>query len=290
MLLKPAIKLAGSKTKLVSKILKEFPQDFSKKQWTYIEPFVGGGSVLLAVLSNYHNNIKVSHVNDINLHIAKLWSDLRQNPSTLVESLKQLDGLPKTKKVFLDIKNKFNSVDLSQLDINHTAEFIYLSKSCFNGLIRFNKGGEFNSPYGNYNNPIIFDKENIQELNKKLTLRDFSVESKDFQTYIEEIISKKLYSTNTICYLDPPYLPLSLTSSFTSYSPGGFSLYDHRRLRLILDLLTEKKIKFILSNSYTDMTKEIFNGYNFIEILTKRTISARSSSRGEVKEFIIKNF
>jgi DNA adenine methylase len=286
--LKPFIKCLGGKTKLLPVLDQNLPPDFESKQWTYDEPFLGGGALLLHLMEKYPTKvIKQAYGNEFNEHLAYSWIHVISACPELVEMLERVSKIDYSEnydstRIWFNEHCKVGSVD-------NTAYFMYLNHTCFNGLCRFNQKGKFNAPIGSYTNPKIFDKENLTNLN--IALKDrVTIFNDDFQTHIETMLRQKQYGKNTLVYMDPPYIPLSITSNFTTYTPNGFGLYDHKRIRLVLDLLDSKGIKFMLSNSSTPLTYEIFKGYNIIEIDGKRSISAKVSGRKTVKEVLIKNY
>ncbi len=211
---KPFLKWAGGKTQLLSTIESFLPESFRRENdVTYIEPFVGGGAVLFYMLQKYPN-IKRAIINDINPHLIKTYSVLRDEPFSLINVLndlqntfKALGEYDKQKDFFLDIRSRFNQSPLT--DVEEAAYMIFLNRTCFNGLYRENSKGAFNVPFGRYSNPTICDEELIladSELLQKVELLngDFSNTSEHVQGY-------------TFFYFDPPYRPLDATSSFNSY-------------------------------------------------------------------------
>lgn len=289
--MKPFIKIPGGKSKLLPSIINNLPKTFDSLQWTYIEPFTGGGAVVLALLEKYNKSINKIIINDLNKNIHNLWLNILNNPTDLMEQLTILDDDGEAYYYNREQLNKLLDLEDNYLySLQKASLFLYNNKHCFNGLIRTNKQGKYNTPKGNYYNVKLYNKDNILAIYNNFKTKYVRITNKDFQQTCEELISSKFYTKNTLVYLDPPYIPKSITANFTSYTPQGFSLYDHRRLKLVLDLLDSKNINFLLSNADTPFTRELFKGYNIVEITAKRSIAAKSSSRADVKELLIKNY
>jgi len=169
-------------------------------------------------------------------------------------------------------------------DIQKAARILYLNKTCYNGLFRVNNAGEFNSPFGNYRNPNIVNAPTLRAVSLYLNTANIRLTSADY-TEVLKILPK-----STFVYLDPPYDPVSDTSSFTGYSKGGFTRDDHISLRKCCDELNIRGLKFMLSNSSTDFIKEQYAAYHIITLKAKRAINSDSAKRGEVDELVIRNY
>ena len=294
--MKSIIKILGGKSRLLPSLSKYFPTDLKEEEYTYIEPFVGGASVLLYLVEN--NLVKSSncYINDYNQDITNLYECVKESPEYL---LTLVDGYAKNidKLSFENVKHIFNTQYLhwylssnKEDHYQRAAMFIYLNHTDFNGLIRYNKSGLFNAPYGKYANPSIYKKEDIQKFHNLMidcNLNDRGGE--DFEIYLKRMISI-LINKKVFVYLDPPYIPISKTSSFAEYTPQGFAIFDHIRLRNTVDLLNNNGHKFLLSNSNCILTKEFFKGYDIKTLYNNRSIAATSKSRGFIKEVIIKNY
>jgi DNA adenine methylase len=285
--LKPPLKICGGKTKLLSILDSYLPPDFANKKWTYDEPFLGGGAFMLHLLEKYPKNLVKVIGNELNVHVCSVWDNIIHQCPELVTALDRVSQIDYSENYY-STRIWFNE-HCEEGSVESSAYFMYLNHTCFNGLIRFNSRGEFNSPIGSYTNPKIFDRENISNLHQALKDK-VELRCEDFQDHIQGMFKNKKFTKNTFVYLDPPYIPRSLTSSFTSYTPDGFGLYDHKRLKLILDLLDSKGVKFMLSNSHTPLTFETYRGYSVVELESKRSIAAKSDSRKAVKEVLIKNY
>lgn len=296
MTLKPTIKLPGGKSRLLPEITKYLPKDLKTNEYKYLEPFIGGASVLLHLVENKYVKPENCYINDYNPDIVNLYLCIKSNPTLLCSLCDEFSSNMSEDK-FKELKQKFNSPPLidyrtlnsKYLPFERATLFLVLNKNCFNGLIRYNQIGEFNSPYGKYDNPTIYNPQNILDISNILN-QTHTILSLDFELFIRTILGSVEDLSKVFVYLDPPYLPISLTSSFAGYTSSGFRIYDHIRLRNIVDVLNKYKIKFMLSNSNCLLTKEIFRGYNIKTLRNRRSISAKSKSRGLIKEVLITNY
>jgi DNA adenine methylase len=281
------IKCPGGKYKLLSNIFNILPDDLNSNSYTYVEPFFGGGAVGLNLLYNKHINTCI--FNDLNYDIVNLFNCIKSDSFRLLGELSILQqGM--SKELFYDIRKgfKFISNKFEEIDPYRAAKFVFLNKTCFNGLIRFNASGGFNVPFGDTKTKAIYDIEKINTL--KDLLQNTELYNVSYEYLIDLLLQmyKKQKDIKLLFYLDPPYLPISETSNFTSYTKDGFFIEDHMLLRKCLDKIDKANHKFILSNSSSPLTKSIFKGYNFIEVSAYRAIS--SSTRSTVKEYLIKNY
>lgn len=269
--LKPILKWVGGKRQLIPEIKKYIPE-YDR----YIEPFFGGGAVLFDLQPT--NAI----INDINPELINLYKVIKNNPQKLIELLKTYTNDEDTyyKIRNLDRNDSYKNTD----NIEKAARFIYLNRTCFNGLYRVNSKGQNNVPYGKYKNPLICDENNIKNCASYLSNNNIEITNLDFNDVLKKA------KENDFIYLDPPYDPLTETSSFTSYSKEGFTKLDQERLKKQLDKLNDKKIKFLLSNSSTEFIKELYKDYTIIEVNAKRNIASTTTGRKPVKEVLIKNY
>lgn len=242
---KPFIKWVGGKTQLIQSIEKALPEDFAKiKNITYIEPFVGGGAVLFWILQKYPNITKAV-INDINPDLMTAYKIVKTQPIDLTAVLREIQSeyLPldeiKRKDYFLQKRERFNTKLLEPIE--NTALFIFLNRTCFNGLYRVNNKGLFNVPFGRYVTPKICDEQTIfadSELLQKV-----EIINGDFEKTLP------LATENTLFYFDPPYKPLSKTSSFNSYAKEDFNDLEQIRLGIFCKKIDMLGHYFILSNS-----------------------------------------
>ena len=243
---KPFIKWAGGKTQLLTQFENILPHNLEEAEhFTYIEPFVGGGAMLFHMLQKYTNIGRVI-INDINPNLITAYRVIRDTPERLITDLKMLQrefrqnsNEEARKEYFLRIRKSYN--EDTHNDVTNTAMFIFLNRTCFNGLYRVNSKGYFNVPFGKYTNPTICDEELLLEDSK--ILQNVEVLCGDY-TLIERYVDN-----NTFIYFDPPYRPLSTTSSFTSYSKENFDDTEQTRLAHFFARLSRYGCKMMLSNS-----------------------------------------
>lgn len=294
-IIKPFVKWAGGKGSLISQLTNFYP--FELKDGIiekYVEPFVGGGAVLIDILQKY--DIKEAYAFDINKDLINCYNVIKAKVEELIKELeiKEKNFLKleyeDRQKYFYDIRKKYNSYCLKEnLDIKRASEFIFLNRTCFNGLYRVNKNGEFNVPCGKYRNPTICDYKNLRDLSKLLQNVVFQYgDYKKSKEYIDE---------NTFVYFDPPYRPLSVTSAFTSYTKEDFDEENQKELAKYYKELDLKNAKLMLSNSNPkntnkedDFFEEIYKGFNINEVSAKRMINSNSKGRGEISELLITNY
>lgn len=294
-IVKPFVKWAGGKSSLIPQITKYFPFELKNGQIEkYVEPFVGGGAVLIDILQKY--DVKQAYAFDINKDLINCYNVIKYKVEDLIQKLdkkeKEFLALDKDErqKYFYNIRTEYNSYLLdNEIDVKRASEFIFLNRTCFNGLYRVNKNGKFNVPCGKYKNPTICDSNNLRNLSKLLKNVVFA-----YGDYKE---SEKLVDENTFVYFDPPYRPLSVTSGFTSYTKEDFNDENQKELANYFKELDEKKAKLMLSNSNPKNTnkednffEEIYKGFNINEISAKRMINANCKGRGAISELLITNY
>jgi DNA adenine methylase len=284
--IKPFLKWAGGKTQLLPSIRDFFPSDI-KNTDTYIEPFVGGGAVLFHILNNYPC-IKNVVINDINLRLINTYVILREKPLDLLSILERLQkqywklSPIEQRQFYLGKREYFNSGGAKRTEL--AALFIFLNKTCFNGLYRVNKSGMFNVSFGQYHKPLICNRELILRLSK--LLKKVTILNGDYAHTIAN------FRGNTFVYFDPPYRPVSQTSDFTTYSSEGFDEIQQKRLACFCRLL-DFDSKWMLSNSCPQddsFFNEHYNGYKIRQIEARRSIGANSASRGKIRELLITNY
>jgi len=282
---KPFLKWAGGKTKLLPEIYNSLPNDFSTYT-TYIEPFVGGGSLFFSISQKF-NNLKTLIINDINTDLIIGYNIIKNNPNELISNLKKLEN---SYKKLISIEDKSNLYYKIRADFNlrnsndliQTAYLIFLNKTCFNGLFRVNSKGEFNVPFSKSENPTICDEKNI--INVSNILQKTTILNVDYYQTIKYIDDK------TFFYFDPPYKPVSKTSSFNSYSKDGFNDDEQLRLKKFCDQLTNLNVKWLLSNSDVNFFDNLYNNYTIKRVHMKRFINSDPQKRGEVSELLIRNY
>jgi len=265
----PILKWAGGKRKLTGDILSRMPSKIK----TYYEPFIGGGAVFFELAHN--NRFEHAIIGDCNAELINVYKVTRDNVELLIQELNG-GGYQYEKTSYLKIRAILPSM-ISLVE--RAARFIFLNKTGFNGLYRVNKSGQFNVPFGKYTNPTICDEVNLRAVSK--VLQGVEMINHDF----ESIIS--IATEGDAVYLDPPYIPLSKTSNFTSYNSDGFNENDHRRLAESFDKLIERKVCCVLSNSYTPLTLELYGKHDVFELIGARSIGGPATSRVSVKEVLI---
>ena len=242
----------------------------------YYEPFIGGGALFFELLP------KRAVINDYNEELINVYTVIRDNPSALIEDLKRHKN---TAEYFYKIRAIDRQPLFSNLTrIERASRIIYLNKTCYNGLYRVNNAGEFNSPFGRYKNPNIVNEPVIKAVSKYLNSSQIQISSCDYALILKDI------PTDSFVYLDPPYHPISESSSFTGYVQGGWDEGDQLRLRDVCNRLRDNGIKFLLSNSASDFIREIYSDYNIHIVQAKPSVNSNSSRRGQVDEFLIRNY
>lgn len=295
--IKPFLKWAGGKTQLLDEIISELPKDM-KNTKRYVEPFIGAGSVFFFFLLNDYFEEYI--INDINSKLINLYKIIRDNPEKLIEEVKELKtkylnlDIEEREKLFYDIRADFNKVDCS--DIKSSAYFIFLNKTCFNGLYRENSKGEFNVPFGKYENPSFFEEEQLIEISKLLNVKNQNGEFK------VKILNKSFYELdeyiddNTFVYCDPPYRPVT-KGGFTSYNKSNFNDEAQIKLRDFYQEMSNRGAKIMLSNSDPKNLDEndtffddLYSKFNIKRIYAKRNINSVGSKRGKITELLITNY
>jgi DNA adenine methylase len=279
---KPILKWVGGKTQIIDKILPLFPTEINN----YHEPFLGGGSILFALLTYVHNNIiKINgniYAYDINEPLIYVYKNIQSHHIELYNTLQSIItefNQSSKEDYYYSIRNKYNHLSIEDKNsILGSALFIFLNKTCFRGLFRTSSNG-FNVPFGHYKNPEIINKNHLQIIHN--LIQNVIFDTKDFTQ------SLSLVQNNDFIYLDPPYVPEKSTS-FVNYTKDGFNIQHHT---LLFNLINDLHIKFILSNSDVDFVRESFinDKYNITSIICKRSIHSKNPN-SKTKELIIKNY
>ena len=291
---KPFIKWVGGKNQLIEQLDLLLPADFDKwENVTYIEPFVGGGAMLFYMLQRYPN-IKNAVINDINSDLITCYRTIRDTPKQLIDALKVIENAFLTlekeedrKSMFLTVRNRYNEKNLNPIE--NTTLFFFLNRTCFNGLYRVNKKGLFNVPFGKYENPKICDPETIRKDSE--LLQRVEILNGDFEDSFDYANGKTLF------YFDPPYRPLSNTSSFNDYTKESFNDVAQVRLKEYCDIINQAGFHFMLSNSdgnsknagdnfFDDLYKE----YHIERVWASRSINSNPNKRGKLTEILVHNY
>ena len=298
---RPFLKWAGGKGQLLNKFQDLYPKQLKdRKIKTFYEPFLGSGAVFFDIAQNY--DIESAFLYDINEELVLTYKVIQKDVLVLIDFLyryqKNYLKLNKTKRqeFFYDQRAKYN---LQRFNINYdkysekwfprAAQLIFLNRTCFNGLYRVNSKGEFNSPAGDYDNPTICDESNLLAVSKVLEIAE--IKKADFKEIINDLKAK------SFIYFDPPYRPISKTSSFKAYSKHGFADNEQFQLAKLYKQLDKKGSKVMLSNSdpknndpSDNFFDEIYNGYNIHRVPARRMINSDSTKRGVINEIVVTNY
>ena len=291
---KPFIKWVGGKSQLIDQLDMQLPADFGNwENATYIEPFVGGGAMLFYMLQRYPN-IEHAVINDINPDLVTCYRTVRDNPKQLIESLANiemaylaLETEERRKDFFMAVRERYNEKNLDPIE--NTTKFFFLNRTCFNGLYRVNKKGLFNVPFGKYSNPTICDPETI--LKDSELLQRVEILNGDFEATFEHA------KGNSLFYFDPPYRPLSDTSSFNDYAKESFNDDAQIRLKVYCDRINEAGFHFMLSNSDCKGKNEndnffdvLYGAYQIERVWASRSINSNPNKRGKLTEILVHNY
>lgn len=270
--IQPFLKWAGGKRQLI----KEIEQYIPPKMSTYYEPFIGGGALL------FHLQPEKAVINDSNPELINAYIMVRDHVDELIKDLNKHNNTP---DYFYEIRSWDRTPKYSELsNIERASRLIFLNKTCFNGLFRVNSQGEFNTPFGNYKNPNIVNEHVLKSVSNYLNSNDIKFLVGDFNDSLKNI------RKGAFVYFDPPYMPLSDSSSFTGYTLDGFVADDQIRLKKLCDNLNERGIKFLLSNSTAPMILDLYKDYKIEYVDAKRNINAIGDKRGEIKEVLVMNY
>lgn len=292
---KPFIKWVGGKGQLLSEINKLYPVELGKNINKYAEIFVGGGAVLFDILSKY--KLDEVYISDKNLELINTYKSIRDNVDILIKSLKGMEEqyIPldneNRKDYYYKKREEYNSLKINS-EVNNIEKavlFIFLNKTCFNGLYRVNKKGEFNVPMGAYKKPKICDEENLK--NVSLALKKVKIIYADYRE------SESFIDEKTLVYIDPPYRPLNITSSFTSYTENDFNDKEQIELAEYINVLNKKGAKIVISNSDPknndiddNFFDKLYKNYNINRVKATRMLNSNASLRGAINELLITNY
>lgn len=298
---RPFIKWAGGKGQLLNRFYSLYPEELKAGEIeNYYEPFIGGGAVFFDVAQRF--NIKNAFLYDINDELVLTYKVIQKDVVKLIEHLDSIQkeyialSEPERKAYFYSIRSDFNKNRLltdyenyAESWIQRAAWIIFLNKTCFNGLFRFNSKGEFNVPAGRYKNPKILDELNLKRVSEVLQIA--TIKKADF-TAVENDVA-----VNSFVYFDPPYRPLNTTSSFTAYSKHKFGDEEQIKLAQLFARLNNRKIKLMLSNSdpknydsNDDFFDEIYRDFNIRRIPATRMINSNASKRNAINEIVVTNY
>ena len=286
---RPFLKWAGGKGQLLNVINDNLPAHFDR----YIEPFVGSGAVLFSILENRNVEGGV-FINDINTDLVHTYESIRDHCEQMIDILSELqdqylalDNMDDRAHMYYQIREAYNQRQADM--IMHSCYFIFLNKTCFNGLYRVNARNLFNVPFAKPRNPRICDQENLRAVSQ--VLAQVIIRNQDYGQLLDEV------REGSFVYLDPPYRPLNQTSAFTSYSAAGFGDEEQRELKLFCDAIHARGAYFMLSNSDPkneapddEFFDELYADYQITRVPAKRFINSKASGRGEINELLITNY
>jgi DNA adenine methylase len=274
---RPLVRWAGGKRKLAPTICDLFPTEFWSGSGRYFEPFTGGGAVAIEVAKK--RSSKDFFLSDCNEDLINLYETVQIEPEKLIAYISNQD-FSNTSDCYYKVRSTAETDPIAR-----AARTLFLNATCFNGLHRTNASGGFNVPFGKLANPDFRKTELICELST--LLKDAVFSTQNFDEFLE--IHKPI--KGDVVYLDPPYVPLSSTASFTAYAKAGFDLDDQKHLAKVIHQLVENDVSVVLSNSYTDLTMEIFadTGLRFFKVSMMRSIAAKAQSRNSVYEVLATN-
>ncbi len=294
---KPFLKWAGGKGQLLSQFDCVLPKELKEDEFTYVEPFVGGGAMFFHMLQNYPN-IKKAVINDINTYLITAYNVIKDSPWELIERLSEIEHQyfalsteDSKKSFFLQVRTIFNESELDNIDL--VKYLIFLNRTCFNGLYRVNAKGKFNVPFGRHTKPTICNAELIKADSKVMNQVELEILNGDFENTLEHIGDGP-----TFFYFDPPYRPLNATSSFNSYSKEEFNDNEQIRLRnYCMQLNNHPNVKWMLSNADCSSKnpedtffEELYAEFYIGRVQASRAINANPNKRGKLTELLIRNY
>ena len=272
--LQPFTKWTGGKRQLLPVIRELMPKTYNR----YFEPFVGGGALFFDLAP------KDAVINDFNAELINCYQQIKDNPQELIEILKVHQEY-NSKEYYLDLRSvdRDERIDMMS-EVQRAARILYMLRVDFNGLYRVNSKNQFNVPYGRYKNPKIVDENLVSAISTYLNNNQIEIKKGDFEKAVLDV------QPGDFVYFDPPYIPLSETSAFTSYTHEGFSYDDQVRLRDTFKKLSDTGAYVMLSNSSSFLVEELYRDFNIHYVEATRTNGAKSSSRGKISEIIVTNY
>ena len=267
---RPFVKWVGGKGAIVDQLIELLPHEYNR----YFEPFVGGGAMFFAIRPKH------AYLSDVNPELIASYKAVKNHVDELIEDLKTHVY---DKEYYYAIRDADRSTDFENWsEIQRASRFIYLNKTCYNGLCRVNSRGEFNTPMGRYKDPTIVDEKNLRACNK--ALRRARIARSPFSRV------ERLAETGDFVYFDPPYVPLNPTSNFTAFSRQGFNQHMQQELRDLCVRLDKRGVMFMLSNSAAPVVRELYRGFRIREILVARPVNSRAGKRGKIAELVVTNY
>lgn len=267
---RPFLKWAGGKSQIVPELLARFPEKIDR----YYEPFLGGGAVLFAFRPH------AATVLDVNPELINVFKVVRDNVKTLIRSLRRRVYSEEQYYKLRDADRKPGFAKWSA--VRRAARLLYLNKTCYNGLYRVNSQGLFNTPFGKYKNPIICDAPTLRACSR--LLQNIDIREGDFRQIEHEV------TTGDFIYFDPPYVPLTTTANFTSYTKSGFDLEMQKDLYQLCCRLDRRGIRFMVSNSASQFVQELYKRFRIEPVYANRALNSKATARGKVQDCLIRNY
>ena len=266
----PFLKWPGGKRQLLNELACRMPQNFNR----YFEPFVGGGALFFRVKPEY------GYISDINPELINVYEVVQNHVEELIVNLRSHRN---SEEYFYELRSADRSEKFRNWsNIERASRTIFLNKTCFNGLYRMNSSGHFNVPFGFYKKPRVFDEKNLFACSALLRTTEIALAP------FEEVAKKA--RKGDFVYFDPPYVPLTKTSSFTKYYKDDFDDNGQFRLRELCDQLNKKGVFFMLSNSFAAIVKELYKEYHVGTVRANRAINCKATGRGKINELIVTNY
>ncbi|MEM9265749.1 MAG: DNA adenine methylase [Cyanobacteria bacterium P01_F01_bin.13] len=270
--LRPFLKWAGGKRQLVPELLRYAPAAYGR----YYEPFIGGGALLLTLQPEQ------ATISDRNAELINCYQVVRDSVDDLIQNLQQHRN---EKDYFYEVRRWDRQTEFAaKTAAQRAARIIFLNKTCYNGLFRVNSKGQFNAPFGRYKNPTIADEPVLRNVSEYFNRADITICQADFAAAVTGA------SQDDFVYFDPPYDPVSTTASFTGYYRNGFDRTEQQRLKTMVDDLTRRNCKVLLSNAYTDFIRDLYQDYHCVRVSATRAINSNATKRGKVDEILVMNY
>lgn len=292
---KPFVKWAGGKSQVLNKLTNLLPQEICEGEIeTYIEPFVGGGAMFFEVLQHY--SVHKSIIIDVNKELINCYRCIKADVQSYINLLQNLEASylafneDDRSTCYYEVRSRYNSIQLNEnLDFEKAVDFMFLNRTCFNGLYRVNKHGDFNVPSGRYKNPKICDVNNLIKVSELLQNTEI--------LFGDYYLCSDYISSNTFIYFDPPYRPLTVGRSFVGYAKNGFDDKEQQRLCAFYRTADIKGAKLMLSNSdpkntnpNDDFFDNLYKGFSIERIHAKRMINCQADKRGDISEIVVTNY
>ena len=269
---RPFLKWAGGKRQLVPELLRYAPKHYRR----YYEPFIGGGALLLTLQPSQ------ATINDSNDELINCYRVVKESVEELIAALRQHRN---EESYFYEVRSWDRQLGFAaKTNVQRAARIIFLNKTCYNGLFRVNSKGQFNAPFGKYKNPNIANEHVLRAVSRYLTEANVTIRRADFADAVANA------GPRDFVYFDPPYDPVSSTASFTAYDCNGFNRHGQRRLKQVVDELTARGCKVMLSNACTEFIQDLYGDYRRVNVRAKRAINSNATKRGKVDELIVMNY